>query len=92
MFHELLADVRGEASGERALDMVRALTRHHRVQASPGLDAASGWLAGQLEAAGLAVDVERVPADGRTRRLGDSGVTRCPSKICRISSSECPAD
>ena len=70
MFHDLLARVRAEVSGEKALDMVRALTRHHRVQASPGFDAASEWLARQLEAAGLRVEIEHVPGDGRTRCLG----------------------
>ena len=70
MFQQLLDSVRREVSGERALQAVREITRFHRVQASPGYDAACGWLAGQLEEAGLAVAVERVPADGRTRFLG----------------------
>src|SRR5687767_11724878 len=70
MFHRLLERVRHEVSGERALESVRAITRFHRVQSSPGYDQASEWLADRLMAAGLAVDVERVPGDGATRFLG----------------------
>jgi hypothetical protein len=70
MFRELLAAVRGEASGGRALESVRALARFHRVQASPGYDQACAWLAGRIEACGLVPEIETVPGDGRTRRLG----------------------
>lgn len=70
MFQRLLSAVRNEASGERALESVRALTRFHRVQASPGYDQAADWLAGELESLGLDVEMERVPADGRTRLHG----------------------
>ena len=70
MFDTLLEAVRAEVSGERALESVRALARHHRVQASPGYDEAAEWLVGRLEACGLAVERESVPGDGRTRRLG----------------------
>jgi len=66
----LLDAVRAEASGERALATVRAITRHHRIQASPGYDAASAWLEGELRRLGLEVTVERVPGDGRHRILG----------------------
>ena len=70
MFRRLLEAVRDEASGERALESVRALARFHRVQASPGYDLAAEWVAGQLESLGLQPEVERVPGDGRTRLLG----------------------
>ncbi len=70
MFQGLLEAVRNEASGERALESVRALSRFHRVQASPGYDQAADWLAGQLESFGCTVEIERVPGDGRTRLLG----------------------
>ena len=70
MFRRLLEAVRREASGERALESVRTLARFHRVQASPGYDAAAEWLAAQLEGPGCRVEIERVPGDGRTRRLG----------------------
>src|SRR5438093_1428792 len=70
MFHALLEAVRREASGERALESVRDLTRFHRVQASPGYDEAARWIVAKLESLGLEVEVERVPGDGRTRFLG----------------------
>jgi hypothetical protein len=70
MFQSLLEAVRAEVSGARALDTVRSLARHHRVQASPGYDEAASWLAGRLEASGLSVATEHVPGDGRTRCLG----------------------
>jgi hypothetical protein len=70
LFHAVLESVRAEVSGERALESVRALALHHRVQASPGYDEAADWLAGRLEAHGLAVERESVPGDGRTRLLG----------------------
>ena len=70
MFRAVLGAVRGEASGERALESVRALTRFHRVQASPGYDEAVSWLIGTLESYGLPVEVDQVPGDGHTRCLG----------------------
>jgi peptidase M28-like protein len=40
------------------------------VQASPGYDDAARWLVGQLESFGYDPETENVPADGRTRLLG----------------------
>jgi hypothetical protein len=68
-----LEAVRAQVSGERALETVAAIARFHRIQSSPGYDAAAGWLAGQLEPlarSGVRSEIERVPGDGRTRRLG----------------------
>ena len=70
MISRVLEVVRREVSGARALEDVRAIARFHRVQASPGLDEAAEWVAGALAQAGLAVEHERAPADGRTRFLG----------------------
>jgi aminopeptidase YwaD len=70
MFEPLLEAVRAEASGERALESVRALARFHRVQASPGYDEAAGWLVERLEDLGFEPEIETVPGDGRTRCLG----------------------
>ena len=70
MFEPLLEAVRAEASGERALKTVEAIARFHRIQASPGYDEAAAWLASQLEPLRLGVELEHVPADGRTRVLG----------------------
>jgi aminopeptidase YwaD len=66
----LAAAVRREASGDRALESVRAIARFHRIQASPGYDQAAEWLAGRLESIGFTPQIERVPGDGRTRFLG----------------------
>jgi aminopeptidase YwaD len=70
LFHPLLERVRREVSGERALESVHRLAGFHRVQSSPGYDEASSWVAEKLEAAGLIVEIEHVPGDGRTRFLG----------------------
>jgi hypothetical protein len=70
LLERLLEHLQREVSGERALEAVRAITKHHRVQASPGLDAASDWMAATCESAGLEVQVEHVAGDGRTRCLG----------------------
>lgn len=70
MFRTVLEAVRREASGERALEGVRALSGFHRVQSSPGYVQAADWLAGQLASFGVAAEREMVPGDGRTRYHG----------------------
>jgi len=70
MLERLIERIRSEVSGERALESVRAITRFHRVQASPGLDGAADWVAEQCESYGLRVEIEHVNGDGRTRCLG----------------------
>lgn len=62
--------LRGEVSGARALESVRAIARHHRIQCTAGYDDAAAWLVGALGDAGLEPRVERVKADGRTRGRG----------------------
>uniref|UniRef100_A0A832MKU0 DUF4910 domain-containing protein n=1 Tax=Eiseniibacteriota bacterium TaxID=2212470 RepID=A0A832MKU0_UNCEI len=66
----LIAALRAEVSGERALGAVRALARHHRIQATAGYADAAAWLCGELAASDLAPEVEMVAGDGRTRHLG----------------------
>ena len=70
MVQHLLDLVRAEVSGERALDSVREIARHHRIQSTPGYDAAAAWLAGALREAGLQPEIELAPGDGRTRLHG----------------------
>ncbi len=70
MFERTLEAVRREASGTRALDDIVSLTRFHRIQASPGYDAAAEWLEASLVAAGLAPERTLAPADGLTRYGG----------------------
>jgi hypothetical protein len=67
VFEKLLERVRSETSGERALADIVALSRYHRIQASPGYDDAAAWLVGRLREAGYEPEVVEVPADGRTR-------------------------
>ncbi len=70
MFERMLEAVRREASGARALHDVVSLARFHRIQASPGYDAAAEWLEGALRDAGLTPERTLVPADGHTRYGG----------------------
>jgi hypothetical protein len=70
MFRGLLSAVRDEASGERALDSIRAISRFHRVQSSPGYDEAARWLEAALIEAGLPVERQEAAGDGATRHLG----------------------
>ncbi len=67
LFRTRLDAVKREASGERALATVRAIARFHRVQASPGYDAAMRWLAGAIEEIGLTPEIEWVGGDGVSR-------------------------
>ena len=61
------AAIQKHVDGATILAAVRALSRWHRVQGSPGFRAAADWLAGELTAAGLSdVTVEHFPADGKT--------------------------
>ena len=65
-----LARLRAQVSGARALAAVREIASHHRIQATQGYEDAAAWLDTALRAAGLALESERVPGDGRTRLLG----------------------
>ncbi len=58
------------ADGRRALDDVWGISLHHRIQASPGFDAAVEFARGLLEEAGLEVRVYDYQADGRTEYWG----------------------
>lgn len=49
-------------SGAAAKRYLAEISRHHRVQASPGYRAAAEWLAATLQANGLEVAIERFPA------------------------------
>ncbi len=71
MFREWLKRVRTEASGARAWEDVRSVSRFHRIQSSPGYDDAAAWLEQSLSALGLDVQRETVPGDGLHRCLGE---------------------
>jgi len=70
MFESLLEAARRHADGERTLADVRALARFHRIQCSPGYDAAADWLEEAIRSAGLVPERIAVAADGRTNHLG----------------------
>ncbi len=70
MHEPWLAALKAGVNGARALADVRQIARHHRIQASPGYDDAAAWLVDAATAAGLVVEVEHVPGDGRTNVLG----------------------
>ena len=70
MFRDLLQQVRAEASGKRAWNNVLAVSRFHRIQSSPGYDAAATWLESELSGLGLEVRRESVPGDGQYRCMG----------------------
>jgi hypothetical protein len=60
--------IHAAVDGGAALETVRELGRHHRVQGSPGFAAAAEHVRAKAEAAGLSdAIVERFPADGETR-------------------------
>ncbi len=71
MFRDWLERVRSIASGARAWEDVRAVSRFHRIQSSPGYDAAAAWLEQALLPLGLEVRRETVPGDGLHRCLGE---------------------
>ncbi|NOT34105.1 MAG: DUF4910 domain-containing protein [Candidatus Eisenbacteria bacterium] len=70
MIREVVERTRAVVDGSRALEDVRALAGFHRVQASPGYNAAADWLAESLESAGLVPEITTVSGDGRSRHLG----------------------
>ncbi len=70
MFERWLEATTPLVDGARALEAVRAVSRHHRIQSTAGYDDAAGWLCGALREAGIEPEVERVRADGSTRHLG----------------------
>jgi hypothetical protein len=70
VFETLLDQVRRATRGERALADIVELARFHRIQASPGYDAAADWLERKLADEGLTAERTWVQADGRTRHGG----------------------
>ncbi len=65
-----VALVAPHVSGDRALADVRGVAAFHRIQNSPGYDAAAEWLVARLREAGFTPEVERVRGDGVTALAG----------------------
>jgi aminopeptidase YwaD len=63
----IIEPIQAELSGERALDLVAAITRYHRIQASPGFRAAAEFAVRELERAGLEVELLSFPANHGAR-------------------------
>jgi hypothetical protein len=53
--------------GQRAKDDVGAISRYHRIQASPGYRGAASYVFGELQNAGLEATLESFPANYETR-------------------------
>lgn len=66
----LLSFLADEFSGVRAKEVVADLARFHRIQASPGYDAAVRHITAKLEELGVQHTVSKFPADGRTETFG----------------------
>jgi len=64
MFRKVFETLEAEVSGEIAYNYVAEISRHHRIQASPGLRDAAGYAVETLRAAGLDAEVQGYPADG----------------------------
>ncbi|MFQ6117610.1 MAG: DUF4910 domain-containing protein, partial [Candidatus Bipolaricaulia bacterium] len=67
MLSKIIEPLRAELSGERALDLVSAITRYHRIQASPGFRAAAEFARERLESFGLKAELLSFPAEYGTR-------------------------
>ncbi len=59
--------IRKEYSGTAAKEDVAAISRHHRIQASPGYRAAARYVLAELQKAGLDAAIETYPANYETK-------------------------
>jgi len=66
MFKRILEELGREVSGEIAFNFVSEISRHHRIQASPGLRAAVRYAVETLKEYGLDAEVHEYPADGES--------------------------
>ncbi|MEA3337852.1 MAG: DUF4910 domain-containing protein [Chloroflexota bacterium] len=67
MFESQLSSIRQAYSGDAAKHHVAAISRFHRIQASPGYREAAQYVYAQLQAAGLDTELQVVPADNKAR-------------------------
>lgn len=67
MLRPLLNLLASELSGQTCMDHVQTITRHHRIQASPGYRAAAQDCLRILQQAGLDASITTYPATGRNR-------------------------
>jgi len=69
-FESLLAFLADDFSGLRAKNTVASIAGFHRIQASPGYDAAVRYVAAELTALGIDHTISRFVADGETETFG----------------------
>ncbi|MBC7249798.1 MAG: DUF4910 domain-containing protein [Anaerolineae bacterium] len=67
MLHTIFDTIRREFSGEAALHHVAAISRFHRIQASPGYRQAAQYCLAELQAVGLEVELLSFAANEQTR-------------------------
>lgn len=67
MLENVVNAIRQAYSGPRAKEDVATITRHHRLQASPGYRAAANYVLEQCQKAGLQVQIEAYPANTQAK-------------------------
>lgn len=65
MFKRVYEELSREVSGEIAFNHVAEVSRHHRIQVSPGIRAAANYAAATLKGYGLDVEIRRYKSDGK---------------------------
>jgi len=65
MFRQVFEKLKDEVSGEIAYNYVAEISRHHRIQASPGLRDACNYAIDALRECGLEAEMHSYPANGR---------------------------
>ena len=65
MFKQVFEKLKSEVSGEIAYNYVAEISRHHRIQASPGLRDAARFAVETWKAAGIDAEIHSYPADGK---------------------------
>lgn len=67
MLKQIMDEISKETSGAIAKQHVEQVSRHHRIQASPGYRDAANWCRSALKNYGLDAGLLEYPADGKTR-------------------------
>jgi len=65
MFKRVFEELSREVSGEIAFNHVAEVSRHHRIQVSPGIRDAVDYAAKTLKGYDLSVDVRKYKSDGK---------------------------
>ncbi|HUS77674.1 MAG TPA: DUF4910 domain-containing protein [Patescibacteria group bacterium] len=70
MFKEILDKLKAEVSGDIAYNYVAEVSRHHRIQASPGIRAAVNYAVETMNGFGVKSEVDEYTADGKGMSWG----------------------